>query len=80
MWKTHLASRIERRSLTHVKLQRLSTVLSRLSPLDVEIPGQYRWDEEPTPELHVTLQRFEPDVLVQHSTVREKKKHGFLCV
>jgi transformation/transcription domain-associated protein len=77
-WKTHLATRLNRYSLTHVKLQRVAPALNRMTLTDVEMPCQYKLDEEPMLEQHALLVRLEPDVLVLHpSPALQARRLGF---
>jgi len=69
-WKAHLQYRVGERSQIHLRLEKLSPYLIRFQSYDIEIPGQYLTDQEPTVDQNVVLHRFHPDVKVHHT-------HGF---
>jgi transformation/transcription domain-associated protein len=69
-WKAHLSFIVSSASHTELQLERLSPYLVKFNSWDIEIPGQYIHDREPTTDQHALLQRFSRSVNVQHA-------HGF---
>ncbi|GAB5370731.1 hypothetical protein AAMO2058_001518200 [Amorphochlora amoebiformis] len=69
-WKAHLQYKVGERTQIHLRLEKLSPYLIRFQSYDIEIPGQYLTDQEPTVDQNVVLYRFHPDVKVHHT-------HGF---
>lgn len=69
-WKTKLQCRIDAKGRGSLMLEKLSNNLCFFQSNELEIPGQYLVDHEPSSSQHVLLESFEPDVHILRS-------HGF---
>ncbi|CEP01214.1 hypothetical protein PBRA_001820 [Plasmodiophora brassicae] len=63
-WKGHLEYQVTQRRRMSLRLETLSPYLVRFQTYEVEIPGQYFTDQEPSTDQNVLIVRFDPSVTI----------------